>query len=155
LNLGLLYFRRAGETFTWNPDAIPYVEDNIRWRPYQRTDMRFKKRLFKKWNIEPEVYVDVTNLFNTKNLSGVRGYDYDTGNFTKVLTGIDDTWAWDDHKWWSNEFIDYMYSLDIDGGDRPGDYKTDDKDYINMPGFTPWTFLEKRQIFFGIRINFY
>jgi len=155
MNLGLLYYWRAGETFTWNPDAIPYIEDNIRWRPYQRTDMRFKKRLFRKWNIEPEFYIDITNLFNNKNLNGVRGYSYSTENFTKILTGISDTWAWDDHKWWKNEFIDYMYSLHIDEGDRPGDYKTDHKPYIDMPGFTPWTFLEKRQIFFGFRINFY
>jgi len=155
MNVGVLYYWRAGDTFTWNPDAIPYVEDNIRWRPYQRTDLRFKKRLFKKWNIEPEIYVDVSNLFNNKNLNGVRGYYYSTENFTKVLTGVSGTWAWNDHKWWNNEFLDYMYSLDIDGGDRPGDYKTDQKPYIKMPGFTPWTFLEKRQIFFGIRINFY
>lgn len=155
LNIGLLHYWRAGETFTWNPDAIPYVEDNIRWRPYQRTDARFKKRLFRKWNIEPEIYIDVFNLFNTKNLSEPGGYNYDTGNFTRVLTGVSSTWAWDEHKWWKNEFVDYMYSLDIDGGDRPGDYRTEDKDYIDMPGFTPWTFLEKRQIFFGVRVNFY
>jgi glycosyltransferase involved in cell wall biosynthesis len=27
--------------------------------------------------------------------------------------------------------------------------------YIDLPGFTPWTFLYTRQIFFGIRLNFY
>ncbi len=154
LDLGLLYYWRAGETFTWNPQAIPYLEDNVRWRPYQRTDLRFRKRLFKKWNIEPEFYIDVFNLFNNKNMSHPGAYYYTTENFTKVLTGVRNTWAWDGHKWWQNEFINYMYSLKLDKGDRPGDYRTKDKPYIKMPGFTPWTFLEKRQVFFGIRINF-
>ena len=154
-NLGLLYYWRDGETFTWNPDGIPYVQDNIKWRPYQRSDLRIKKRLFKKWNIEPELYIDVANVFNNKNMTTPDGYNYSTENFTRVLTGVDGNWAWNDHRWWKQEFLAYMNSLDIDGGDRPGDYKTDDKDYIVMPGFTPWTFLERRQIFFGIRINFY
>ena len=152
MNLGLLYNWRAGETFTWNPDAIPYVEDNIRWRPYQKTDLRFIKRLFNKWHIAPEIYIDVKNLFNNKNMTYPSGYRYNTENFTKVMTGVNSNWAWDGHKWWKNEFMDYMYSLK--DGDRPGDYASKDKPYIDMPGFTPWTFLERRQIFFGIRIIF-
>jgi hypothetical protein len=29
-----------------------------------------------------------------------------------------------------------------------------DKTYINLPDFTPWTFLEMRDIFFGIKLYF-
>jgi len=154
MNLNFLYTWRDGEKFTWNPQGIPYVEDNIKWRPYQRTDLRFTKRLFRKWGIEPVFYIDVLNLFNNKNMNTPRGYDYNN-SVNRVLTGVDNTWAWNDHRWWKNEFKNYMNSLKIDEGDRPGDYKTGDKDYIAMPGFTPWTFLEKRDIYFGLKINFF
>jgi len=167
MNLNLLYTWRAGEVFTWNPEGIPYVEDNIRWRAYQRTDLRFTKRLFKKWGIEPVFYVDILNVFNNKNMNSPRGYDY-TSAPNRILDGVDNTWAWNDHRWWKNEFVEYMNSLDItvndqgeiSGPDRPGDYNGEwpdsggKKDYIAMPGFTPWTFLESRDIFFGIKINF-
>ncbi len=154
MNLNFLYYWRAGEVFTWNPKGIPYVEDNIRWRPYQRTDMRFTKRLFHKWGMETVFYVDVFNVFNNKNMTYPDDYSYGDN---RVLTGVNGNWAWNDHKWWNGEFRAYMNSLDIEGGDRPGDYPTDSngKDYIVMPSFTPWTFLEKRDIFFGIKINFY
>ena len=131
--------------------GIPYVEDNIKWRPYQRTDLRFTKRLFRKWGIEPVFYIDVLNLFNNKNMNTPRGYSYNN-SVNRVLTGVDNTWTWNDHRWWKNEFKNYMNSLKIDDGDRPGDY---DEDYIAMPGFTPWTFLEKRDIYFGLKINFF
>jgi len=169
-NFNILYTWRQGETFTWNPDGIPYVENNIRWRPYQRTDIRFRKLLFRKWNIESIFYIDVKNLFNTKNMNYPRGYQYNN-SVNSVLTGVQSTWAWNDHRWWKNEFVEYMNSLDltvdangkISSPDRPGDYpenwpnhatKGGKQNYIDMPGFTPWTFLEKRDIFFGIQINF-
>ena len=96
-----------------------------------------------------------------------RGYDYDN-DLNRVLTGVSNTWAWNDHRWWKNEFVEYMNSLDItvdesgrvSGPDRPGDYNSNwpdaggKKDYITMPGFTPWTFLEKRDIYFGMKIYF-
>jgi len=163
MNINLLYTWRDGEKFTWNPNGIPYVEDNIKWRPYQRTDLRFTKRLFKKWGIEPVFYVDVINVFNNKNMITPGQYNYNN-SVNRVLTGINNNWTWNDHRWWNNEFKDYMNSLDltinedgsITGPDRPGDYPKDGKrQYIKMPAFTPWTFLEKRDIFFGIKINFY
>ena len=105
------------------------------------------------------------NLFNNKNMSYPRGYRYNN-SVNRVLTGVSGTWAWNDHRWWKNEFVKYMNSLDIEvgsdgsisGSQRPGDYPEgwpDDNGEIVMPGFTPWTFLEKRDIFFGIQIQFY
>ena len=155
LNINFLYTWRAGEKFTWNPQGIPYVEDNIQWRPYQMTDFRFTKRLFRKWRIEPVFYIDVHNLFNNKNMNYPRGYHYNN-DVNRVLTGVSGNWTWNDHRWWKHEFLNYMNSLKIDKGDRPGDYPHNGKKtYIKMPGFTPWTFLDKRDVFFGININFY
>ena len=52
-----------------------------------------------------------------------------------------------------------MESLDLEvqrdgsttGSDQPGDYG---KENIDMPAFTPWTFLEKRDLYFGIDFTF-
>ncbi|MBD3276092.1 MAG: TonB-dependent receptor plug domain-containing protein [Candidatus Marinimicrobia bacterium] len=152
LNLDLLYRWERGPRFTWNPEDYPLVENNVRWKPYQRWDLRFRKPLFTRNNINATFYIDVFNVFNNKNMtprygpSGSRATNF----------------AWDTHKWWRNEFEDYMRSLDLEvqqdgsikGDDVPGDYRTKDKDYIDMPAFTPWTFLEKRDIYFGIDFTF-
>ncbi len=154
-NLNFLYTWRAGEKFTWNPQGIPYVEDNVQWRPYQMTDFRLTKRLFKKWRMEPVFYIDVHNLFNNKNMNYPREYRYNN-NVNRVLTGVRGSWTWNGHRWWKHEFLNYMNSLKLDKGDRPGDYPHNGKKtYIKMPAFTPWTFLDRRDIFFGIKINFY
>ena len=157
MNLNLLYTWRDGETFTWNPEGNPGVKDNLKWRPYQMTDLRFTKRLFKVGKVEPVLYVDVFNVFNHKNMQVPDGYIYDEKN---VLTGVEGNWTWSggsssDWRWWHGEFLTYIESLKLDEGDRPGDYPHNGrKEYIQLPGFTPWTFLAKRDIFFGIRLSF-
>jgi len=151
INLNILFFWKRGQQFTWNPDQIPYVDNNVRWAPRQHTDLRFSKILFRTQNnVNASFYIDVTNLFNHKWM---------TPPFEDHYYGH---WAWDIHDWWSHEFEDYMNSLDLEiqrdgsikGDDRPGGYKTSDKQYIDMPAFTPWTFLFKRDIFFGIKFEF-
>ena len=97
------------------------------------------------WGVRTEFYLDVFNLFNHKNMTQPDGYRYDTSSGEKILTGVNGNWAWNDHRWWKDEFVAYMNSLNIDAGDRPGDYRTDKKKYIEIPGFSPWTFLEKVQ----------
>ncbi len=156
LNLSLSYTWRRGRQFTWNPAEVPLVEDNLRWTPYQRWDMRISKSLIKYGGYETTFYIDISNLFNTRNLASFVGADVDNS------TG----WAWDGHKWWKTEVRDYMESLgysaanqapnDPDGAfsntiGNPGDWNDDQ---IDLPAFTPWSFLERRDIFFGIRVNF-
>ncbi len=149
ISLDLLYKWQRGEQFTWNPQDYPLVENNIRWRPYQRWDMRLRKPIFSRGTVTASLYLDVKNLFNNKNMT--RGPWADWG-----VTGY---WAWDAHKWWNNEFRSYMESLDLEvqkdgsikGDDRPGDYAAD---YIDLPAFTSWSFLEKRDVFFGVSFRF-
>ncbi len=152
-NLSLSYTWRRGRQFTWNPAEFPLVEDNVRWRPYQRWDLRLTKSLFRSGNYETAFYIDISNLFNNRNISGFSGTDVDASS----------SWPWDGHKWWKRERLDYMESLgytaenqNADGtfnntiGD-PGDW---DDDAIDLPAYTPWTFLERRDIFFGVKLYF-
>jgi hypothetical protein len=71
----------------------------------------------------------------------------------------DENWAWSGHQWFRNQEQIYMESLgitvqpdgSIDGDLRPGDWE---ESGIDLPDFTPFTFLGRRDIYFGIRLNF-
>jgi hypothetical protein len=176
MNLNVIFNWRDGEKFTWNPLGIPNVLDNIKWRAYKRVDLRFTKRLPRVAGIEPVFFMDVLNVFNFKNMTHPTGYTYQTlaDGSRGPMTGSGNSLGWSSsgaHYWWTNEFVNYMKSLDlkenpdgsISGADLPGDYPANwpnqsaeggKRSYIVMPNYTSYTFLEARDIFFGIRINF-
>jgi hypothetical protein len=154
LNVNLLYTWQRGRRFTWNPESIPLVENNIRWRPFKRWDLRLTKGLFEAGRFRTSFYIDVTNLFNQRNMTPFNaGGDDDTDNRE------DENWAWSGHQWFRNQEQIYMESLgitvqpdgSIDGDLRPGDWE---ESGIDLPDFTPFTFLGRRDIYFGIRLNF-
>ncbi|HEX9934630.1 MAG TPA: hypothetical protein VGB38_05475, partial [bacterium] len=158
------------------PLGIPNVLDNIKWRAYKRVDLRFTKRLPKVAGIEPVFFMDIMNVFNFKNMTNPTSYNYTTlaDGSRGPITGTGSSLAWNQsgaHYWWSGEFLKYMNSLDmkenadgsISGPDRPGDYPENwpnqsteggKRNYLVMPNYTSYTFLEARDIFFGVRINF-
>lgn len=147
INVNLLYTWQRGRQMTWNPEELPLVENNVRWRPYTRWDMRFSKDLFRQGRFSSLFYIDVSNVFNKRNMT-VQGVD-----------GRISDWVWDDNEFFKNEFRAYMESLDLKvekdgtttGKYRPGDWKGDD---IDLPGFYNFMFVEKRDIFFGVKLYF-
>ncbi len=57
-----------GLVFTYNPQALPYVEDNMQWNGFRQTDLKLSKRfIFGK--VSALFYLEVFNLFNTKNFN--------------------------------------------------------------------------------------
>ena len=65
-----LYHRyEQGEAFSWNPDGLQRLQGvyNKREKDYHRTDFHIEKR-FSLAGINGGAYMDVTNLFNVKNL---------------------------------------------------------------------------------------
>ena len=74
---------------------------------------------------------------------------------------ISSWWSW--RWWWRTERRDYLESLgysaenqNSDGSfnntiGKPGNWKDGD---IDLPAFTPFTFLEQRDIYFGVRFYF-
>ena len=155
INVNLLYTWQRGPQMTWNPAEFPLVEDNIRWRPYQRWDLRLTKSLFRSGTYETVFYIDVSNLFNNRNMTVFSGQN--DANIT------DENWAWDGHRWWRTERRDYLESLGYSAENqnpdgtfnntigKPGTWKDG---AIDLPAFTPWTFLEQRDIYFGVRFYF-
>jgi len=150
IDVSLLFTWKLGGRFTWNPDGYAGVVNNIRWRPYQRWDLRLSKRLVTAGRFESVVYLDVTNLFNRRNMTPYNVY--------QDVTNSPD-WAWDGHIWFQGQFLHYMESLDLEvlpggtleGKDRPGDWKAD---HIDLPDFSSWLFLERRDVYFGLKIYF-
>ncbi len=160
-NLNVLAEWRAGRYETYNPNSIPGVVDNVRWKDWYNVDMRLSKT-FRFGRYEVQTYVDARNVFNIKYLNyGAFSDRYD--------------------------YLDYLASLRFDweegiehGHDRIGDYRPENvpydplepnpnndpeiakrnkerikkKSYIDMPNFKSLTFLNPRDIIFGLRVNF-
>ncbi|MDQ7053707.1 MAG: TonB-dependent receptor [candidate division KSB1 bacterium] len=151
----------SGRYETYNPNSIPGVVDNVRWKDWYNVDMRLSKA-FKMGRAEVQAYVDVRNLFNFKFL-----------NYAAFSDRYD--------------YLDYLESLNFEweegvekGHDRIGEYRPDDvpydplepnpnndpeirkrneerkrkKSYIDMPNIRALTFLNPKDVVFGIKINF-
>ena len=153
IDLNLLYTWKRGRQFTWNPAEIPLVDNNLRWSPYQRWDLRLTKGLFSRGSVQASFYVDVTNLFNQRNLQYRSGDEdvFDRAYFT-----------WDGQKWFSNTFRDYMNSIgysaenqnedgSFDTDYKPGDWEGDD---VALPPWDSFRFFERRDVYFGLRFRF-
>jgi len=129
--LNITHELRSGETFTWNPNNLPGVQNNVRWRDYQHTNLRLSKN-FTVRGVGFEAYMEVINVFNRKELTHYLR--------SLLLPNLKD---------WEN----YMNSLRP--GDRPGDYK---QSYIVLPPAgdfpTQLLFLNPRSYYFGIRLSF-
>ncbi|RMF63235.1 MAG: TonB-dependent receptor, partial [Calditrichaeota bacterium] len=151
----------AGRYDTYNPNSVPGVVDNVRWKDWYNVDMRLSKA-FKLGRAQIQAYLDVRNLFNFKFLNAAAFSDrYD--------------------------YLDYLESLRFDweegdekGHDRVGEYRPEDvpydplepnpnndpeirrrneerirkKSYIDMPNIRALTFLNPRDVIFGFKINF-
>ncbi len=159
LQIDFLANWKAGAYQTYNPNSIPGVVDNVRWKDRYNIDMRISKS-WRLRNFGMQLYLDISNLLNTKYLSSAAFSD----NF---------------------DYLDYLESLHFDweegaehGNDKIGDvrdpgvdyepYNPDDptkseadlqrilktKAYIDMPNLTYFTFLNPRYVRWGIKFSF-
>ncbi|MGD8780824.1 MAG: TonB-dependent receptor [Ignavibacteria bacterium] len=134
--LNLTHEYRSGKTFTYNPQNLPGVSNNLRWRPHHNTNMRLSKG-FEFIGINCLAYMEVYNLFNRKELNP---------NLRSLLLPQ------------LSSYTDYLDSLILPeegGDDQPGDYEADHI-VLPDPGDFPTQLLFKtpRDIYFGIKVNF-
>lgn len=108
-----------GFYFTWTGGgAIPGILNNVQWKDTYTMDLRFSKAFHISDKAQIELIMDVSNLFNFKNMSSRYGF-------------VD-----------GNDYNDYMKSLhlpsnigdelegayiNIPGEDKPGDYRSTDE----------------------------
>jgi len=160
-SLNLLASWRAGAFETYNPNNIPGVVDNVRWKNYYNVDLRFSKML-QIDRFQVQLYLDMTNVLNTKYLS-YAGFS-DSYDYSYYLESLCFDWETGDQK----------------GHDKIGDLRPDnvaykpllanpendpaiaaenkkrkqEKSYIDNPNNEALRFLYPRDVLFGIRVNF-
>ncbi len=141
-------FWHAGAYETWNPLILDGVQNNIQWRPTWTVDMRFSKR-FNLAGTNFELFADVNNLFNQQYIHSKGFFDsQDRRDYLESLhLPMYADAAFDGLR-------DEENGLYIAGDDNPGDVKSDDKPYINMPNRDFLTYRDMRSYFFGVRIDF-
>jgi hypothetical protein len=162
IRVNLIASWSSGFYFTYTGgSSIPGIENNLQWKDSWNVDMRLSKT-FGIAGVNLQFFMDITNLLNLKYMSQYGffdGQDYD--NYMKSL-----------HL--PAELGDPLGSWNVAGSDRPGDYRTvayepydpndpdpahkqyvlDNKAYIDMPNLETFTFLNPRDIFYGIRLSF-
>jgi hypothetical protein len=158
-NLNLLANWRAGAYATFNPHNIAGVKDNVRWKDTHNVDMRFSKSI-RLSRYELQLYLDVTNVFNSKFLS-YSGFsdNYDYNDYMESLH-----FSWEEGAEHGHDRIGenrkpgvkYEPYNPADPTKTKEDLKRilDTKAYIDMPNFSYFTFLNPRDIKFGLKINF-
>ncbi len=158
-NLNVLASWRAGAYETYNPHNIPGLVDNVQWKDYYNVDLRLAKT-FRISRYDVQFYVDVTNALNLKRLSyaGFANY-YDYLDYLESLH-----FPWETGAEHGNDRIgDYRKEgVKYEPYDPTDPTKTKEdldrilktKAYIDMPNLTYFTFLDPRDVKFGIKLNF-
>jgi hypothetical protein len=160
-NVNILAEWRTGSFYTYNPNQIPGLVDNTQWKDSYNFDLRISK-LFRIKNYELQIYMDMTNVLNTKFLNYAGFADnYDWYNYLESLN-----FSWEDGVEKGNDRIgeyrpdDVNYDpLEPNPNNDPviksrNDKRKNDKSYIDMPNIRAFTFLNPRDITFGFKINF-
>jgi hypothetical protein len=137
----LLFSWKAGSYTTWDPLNTGKLRSNLQWKDSYSWDARLSKRIqLRKYNFT--LYMDIDNLFNRLTIS-TRGFrnSEDQRNYYESLHLPMYAGA------------EYQSAGYIAGNDKPGDVKSDEKPYINMPDRNYLTYFGMRTIFFGLRID--
>lgn len=142
IQLNLLFTWKSGQYVTWDPLENYQLRDNVQWKGQYNVDARFSKKV-RVGRTNFTVFADVNNLFNFRNL-----YD---GAFNDEQ----------DVKDYYNSLHLSMYdkpeyqALGLKAGDdKPGDVKSKDKPYIDMPDLDHLWYLNVRSVTFGLVFDF-
>lgn len=160
-HLSLLASWSSGRHLTWTGGGvIPGIQDNVQWRDYYNVNLRFSRTVRIK-RLEIDFFMDVNNALNYRYMT-TYGF-YDGKDYNAYMQSL--------HL--PKEIGDKLGYGNIPGNDRPGDYRTvpyepydpndpdperqkrilETKAYIDMPNMEYFTFLNPRDIFFGIKLN--
>ncbi len=139
---GLLFNYRAGQYYTWDPLNTYELTNNIQWRPSYNFDARISKTLAVS-GVQVQLFADIQNVFDIKNLTSLAFEDgVDRENYFKSLHLP------------MYEGEEYQNLGMEPGDDAPGDIKSEDKPYIDMPNINYLRYLNPRVATFGIKVNF-
>ena len=144
-NISGLFTWEQGNYFTWNPENLRNVNNNLKWPDYYMFDLNVSK-VFNFMGSDVEIYADIENVFNIKVNWLHNGWafrtDADRENYLNSLHLP----IYDDPEYPSDTYTA--------GDDEPGDLRSEDKPYINDPNNALWIYGEPRDIHLGIEIRF-
>ncbi|MBW8042436.1 MAG: outer membrane beta-barrel protein [Planctomycetes bacterium] len=142
IHLSVLFSWKAGEYVTWDPLETYELRQNLQWEGRYNFDARLSKLVrFGRYSVT--LFADIENLFNKK-------YLFEEG----FVDGEDEKRYYESLHLPMYEGQDYQEAGFISGDDKPGDVKSDDKPYINMPNRKFLTYIGLRTIFFGLKFDF-
>jgi len=160
-NINLLADWRSGRYETFNPQNLPGIVDDVQWKDWYNVDLRISKML-RTSLVDIQLYIDVTNVFNFKYMSEAGFADqYDRRDYLESLN-----LSWEEGVEHGDDRVgEYRPAgveydpLEPNPNNDPeikarNDERKEKKSYIDMPNITSLTFLNPRDITFGIRINF-
>lgn len=158
-HLTLIEKYKTGSYATYNPDNIPGVLDNVQWKDQYFTDLRLSKSV-RVNNAHMKIFLDVSNLLNTRYLNWAGFSDnYDYIDYVESLH-----FDWEDGSQKGNDRlgeyrkpgVDYQpfNPVDPDHLTTAEQKILDDRAYIDMPDIKSITFLNPRDITFGISFEF-
>ncbi len=160
LRLNVVTSWTSGYSFTWaGGGSIPGIENNVKWNDYWNVNMRLSKTfIFSGFNLQ--VFADISNVFNYKYMSS--GGFVDANDYLAYMKSL--------HL--PKDIGDPLGYGNIPGDDVPGDYRTGpyiswdpnasdaqkeewtkNKSYIDMPNQDFFTFLNPRDIFWGLKLS--
>jgi hypothetical protein len=154
-----IYKYNSGGFETYNPQNLPGVSNNIQWKDNYTTDARFSKKI-QLQETTVDFLLDVKNLFNNKFISyaGFADY-YDYIDYLESLR-----FSWEEGKEHGIDRIGEYRTWDIEYQPyEPEDWQNptaeeqeilDSKAYIDMPNIRSVSFLNPRDIYFGISVYF-
>ncbi|MCU7496871.1 MAG: TonB-dependent receptor [Ignavibacteria bacterium] len=171
----------SGGYDTWTGGgAIPSVKNNVQWRDFYNVDLKLSKNL-KFGPLDLQIFMDVKNALNLKYmdyLGSNAGFsettDYEA--YMKSLHLSRDVFSNFPKDGQGNIKVPYsninVPGVYIFGDDKPGDYRTGEyhawdesaseaqkaewrknKSYIDMPNQDYFTFLNPRDIYWGLRFS--
>ena len=143
-DFSFLFTWRDGPRFTWDPLHLntPEVRNNVEWKDYYMVDAKFSRE-FKIKGAVLEVYGNVNNLFDIEYLDLYSRGFLNGADFDQYMKSLH-----------LPMYKDPKYSSYTGGDDKPGDVKSKDKPYINMPNRYFLTYLNPRYFTIGIRFKF-
>jgi len=154
IRLDLLYSWRAGKYETdeeyrmWNKVGDILKIDNLQWKGRTTLDLRIRKNISVK-RLALSLYLDIANVFDLKYLEDQGFADADDRTLYMRSLRLP---RYDGDEVATKE--EYEALGCIAGDDKPGDVKSDDKPYIDMPNREFLTYLHPRTVTIGFGLNF-
>ncbi|MFC1543523.1 carboxypeptidase-like regulatory domain-containing protein [Candidatus Neomarinimicrobiota bacterium] len=140
--MSMLFHWKAGHYQTWDPLETYVLKQNLQWKDRYYVDARFSKAITI-GRARVNIFADISNLFNIKYIADQGFADAeDKRNYLESL-----------HLPMYKK-AEYKAQGYTGGDDKPGDVKSDDKPYIDMPDRGFLTYLDLRSITFGMKFEF-